>query len=102
MTNQNFVKHHLHKALLGAVAEAEGNEGLSQRLRAETKLRLIGMSDDELWELAKLTSSPPDLPVELAYQNHKRAIERCRATASEWIDDIRMERDSTKEREDVR
>ncbi len=101
MTNQNFVKYHLSRALLGAVAEAEGNEGLAH-LRAQTKLRQISMSDEELWELAKSTSPPPDLPVELAYQNHKRAIEGCRATASEWIDDLRMERDSTKEREDVR
>lgn len=90
MTSQDFAKYHCGEALLGGVAEADGNDELSRRLRAKTKLRLISMSDEELLELAKLTSSPPEKPIELAYQNHKRAIEKLRATKSEWLTDLQL------------
>ncbi len=66
VAKRDFVKYHLREALRGAAAEADGDEDLSRRLRAETKLRLIGMSDEQLWELAKQTSCPPEMPVELA------------------------------------
>ncbi len=92
MTNQDFVKYHLYEVLLSGVADADGNEALSRRLRAQAKLRLINMSDEELWELARLTASPPERPVELAYQGHKRAIEKIRATASEWLTDLQARR----------
>ncbi len=91
MTNQDFVKYHLVEASFGAIAEADGNEALSRRLHAQTKLRLITMSEEELWELAKITSYPPERPVELAYEDHKRAIEKIKATASEWINDLQIE-----------
>lgn len=68
------------ETLLGGGAEADGNDELSRRLRAKTKLGLISMSDEELWELARVTSSPPERPPELAYQNYKQAIEKLRAT----------------------
>jgi len=45
------------------------------------------MSDEELWELAKLTSYPQK-SVELVYEGIKQAIEEHRATASEWINDL--------------
>ncbi len=88
---RDFAGYHLFETLHGAVAEAEGNEDVAKRLRAKMKLRLISMSDEELWELAKLTSSPRERPIELAYKDHKRAIEECRATASEWINNLQVE-----------
>ncbi len=91
MTNQDFVKYHLLKASLGVFAEADGNEALSWRLHAQTKLRLISMSEEELWELAKLTAYPPEKPVELVYEECKRAIEKIKATASEWMKDLEIE-----------
>ena len=91
MTNQDFVKYHLLEVVLGAVAEADGNEALSRRSHAETKLRLINMSEEESWELANQLASPPEKPVELVYKEHKRAIEELRATSSEWMKDLEIE-----------
>lgn len=87
---QDFVKYHLRDALRGAAAEVNGDEELSRRLRAETRLRLIGMSDEQLRELAKQTSCPPEMPVELAYKRHKQAVEELKATASEWMNDLKI------------
>ncbi len=99
MISQGFVQYHLVEALLGGVADVEGNDALSRRLRAEVKLRLISMSDEELWELAKLTASPPEKPVELLYKEHKHAIEDIRSTASEWKNDLQISKASNGERE---
>ncbi len=88
VAKQDFIKYSLREALRGAAAEADGDEDLSRRLHAETKLRLIGMSEDELWELAKLTSCLPERPVELVYKGIKQAIEEHKATVSQWINDL--------------
>ena len=88
MVNQDFIKYHLHEAIYAAAAEADGDEDLSRQLHAGTKSRLISMTDDELWELAKLTAFPPKLPVELAYKRYKQKIEELKATASEWMKDL--------------
>ncbi len=88
MTNKDFARRHLVEALLGGAAEADGNDELSRRLRAKTKLRLISMSDEELRELARLTLSSPDRSAESAYQNYKQAVEKLRATKSEWLTDL--------------
>ncbi len=91
MTNKDSAEYHLLKASLGGIAEADGNEALSRRLYAQTKLRLISMSEEELWELAKLTAYPPEKPVELVYEECKRAIEKIKATASEWMKDLQID-----------
>jgi len=101
VAKQDFVKYHLREVLRGAAAEVEGDEDLSRHLRAETRLRLLNMSDEELWELAKQTSCPPERPVELAYEAHKQAVEECRATASEWMNDLKKPT-SDRERQDDR
>jgi len=88
VAKQDFIKYHLIEALHGAVAESNDDEDLSRRLHAETKLRLMGMSDEELWELAKLTADPPLRPIELAYKGFKRRVEELRTTASEWMNDL--------------
>jgi hypothetical protein len=88
VAKRDFIKYHIVEALCGAVAEAEGNEDIAKRLRAMTKLRLINMSEDELWELAKLVSCPPERPVELVYKGIKKDIEEHRATIDEWINDL--------------
>lgn len=91
MAKQDFIKYHLREVSRGAAAEVNGDEVLSRRLHAETKLRLISISDEELWELAKATSCPPERPVELVYKGIKQAIEEHRTTASEWTNDVRRE-----------
>jgi hypothetical protein len=60
------------------------------------------MSDKELWELAKLNSSPPEKPVELVYKGFKQAIEEHRATAREWVKDLVKESVFNKDRESSR
>ncbi len=87
MTSQDFTQYHLVEALLGGVAEANGNDELSRRLYAKTRLRLVNMSNEELWELAKLMASP-DRPVQQVYNEYKRRIEELRATRSEWLTDL--------------
>ena len=88
VAKRDFVKYHLAEALRAAVAEAEGNEDLARRLRAATKLRLINMSDEELWEFAKLVSCPPERPVELVYKGIKEDVQEYRATIREWTNDL--------------
>ena len=39
-------KHHLREAIQGNIAEAEGDVYLARRISAETKFRLIHMSDE--------------------------------------------------------
>ena len=82
VVSRDFVKYHLREALRASVAEADDDEDLARRLRAAVKLRLINMSDEELWELAKQTSSP-ECPVELAYKRHKQTAEELRAASGE-------------------
>ena len=100
VAKRDFIKYHLREAFRSAAAEADGDEDLSRRLRAETRLRLIGMSDEQLRELAKQTSCP-GMPVELAYKRHKQAIEELKATASEWMNDLKKPT-SDRERQDDR
>ena len=95
MTNQDFVKYHLRGAILASIAESARNENLSRWLRAEVKQRLISMSDEELWELAKRTADPPVRPVELVYEDHKREVEKLRATSGEWMGDLLIEQPTT-------
>ncbi len=89
VAKNDFVNYHLREALNAAVAELDGDEDLSRQLHAETKVRLMYMTDEELWELAKITSSPPETPVELAYEQFKQKIEELKATTSQWIKNLR-------------
>jgi len=80
---RDLAKYHLCEALRASIAEEDGNEDLARRLFAETKLRLISMSDEELWELAKQTAEPFNRPVDQAYKDYKQRVEEILATASE-------------------
>ena len=65
MDTSKFVEQHIVDCLRAAVVEANGEEAKATRLRAQAKLRLVCMTDDEIWELAKRTSFPPK---RLSYQ----------------------------------
>ena len=99
---QDFTRRHIIWALCAGAADADGDEDLSRRLRAQTKLRLITMSNEELRELAELNSSPPEKPVELVYKGFKQAIEEHRATVSEWTKGIVKESVFNKDSESSR
>ncbi len=83
----SIISYHLLQALAASVAEIDGDEAQSRRLHAEVKLRLINMSDEELWELAKI-AKPPEQSIEASYRKFKQAIEEHRATANEWMKDL--------------
>ena len=85
----DFIRYHLRQALDAADAELNGNENLARRLHAQTKLRLICMTDEELWELAKETSSHKR--VELVYKGYKQKIEELKATLNEWMKDVLLD-----------
>ena len=81
-------EYHLHEALRSNIADAEGNVCVARRLNAETKLRLMRMSDEELWELARLTSCPPERSIEATYVSYKQRIEELETTSGNWMRDL--------------
>ncbi len=82
----NYAASHLLAALAAALADANGDEELSKQLYAKTKLRFITMSDQQLWELARLTSAGK--PVEQVYERYRRVIAELIATRSQWTKDL--------------
>lgn len=88
MTEKESLKHHLIEAARAAAAEAEGDEELSRRLHAATRMRLIGMSDDDLWELAVMIAIPLGKPVQQIFHSFKKAVEEHKATIEEWAGDL--------------
>jgi hypothetical protein len=88
----SVIKYHLLQAIAASVAELNGDEAQSRRLHAEVKLRLVNMSDEVLWELAK-AAKPPEQTIEASYRKFKEAVEEHKATASEWMKDLPAKRD---------
>jgi len=88
VVKNDFIRYHLSEAAYAGVAELDGNEDLARRLHDKIKLRLICMTDEELWELAEQTASPPERSVELVYKGYRQRIDKLNATASEWMKDL--------------
>ena len=86
MENFDLVRYHLQCAIRAALAESNGCRSEAERLRAQGNLRLMVMSDAELWELARLLSHPPARSVEAVYEELTEVIEDRRKTASEWME----------------
>lgn len=84
MGTSDAVRYHLIEALRAAITE---DEHLARRLRAETRMRLVSMSDDDLWELTRATC-PPQQTFEAAYASFKEAVDNLKASASEWMKDL--------------
>ena len=83
-----YAEYHLYEALLGNIAEAEGNVYLARRLQTNAKLRLINMSDEELWRLAAITSYPSGQSIIETYLRYRRGIEELKITSGEWMKDL--------------
>ncbi|MBT4511440.1 MAG: hypothetical protein HOC20_04425 [Chloroflexi bacterium] len=88
MKDITFVHHHLVDSLRAAIAEANGCDDEASRLRSQAKLRLMSMSERDIWELAGATATYPDRPVEQIYSEIQEAITLHRDTAHEWLPDI--------------
>jgi len=85
MANSDLVRYHVQNAIRAAIAETSGWKRQAERLRAQGNLRLMVMSDEELWELAKVLSHPPARSIETAYEELKQVIEERKRTADEWM-----------------
>jgi len=84
MTDRELVEHHLVEALRALEAESEGNTELALYLRAQTKSRLMQMSDKTLWELANITAVPPTKPISQAFSELKEVREDLRTKNNGW------------------
>ena len=86
MDANDVVMFHLREVLQAGLAEHDGDL-VSRRLRAEAKIRLITMSEEELWELTRITC-PPDKTFEQVYENYKMEIEKLKESSGEWMKDL--------------
>ena len=90
MRRRNFVGSHLLSSLCVGIAEVTGDENLARRLCAQTRLRLITMSDEEIWQMAKVCSLHDRSPGKV-YEQIKRSIENHKRTIDMWKDDLLLE-----------
>jgi len=85
MRKTSFVEQHIIDCICAAVAEARGEEEKGTRLRAQARLRLVCMSDEEIWELAERTCCPPKRSAEEAFEDIKQTITEYKATTDQWL-----------------
>ena len=81
----NFVEQHIIDCIRAAVIEADGDLGKAARMRSQGKLRLVCMSEEEIWELAGRTSCPPGRSVEEAYRDIKQTVAEYKASTGGWL-----------------
>lgn len=87
----DLIKHHIMSSAQAAMAEADGFEEEAARLRAQGNLRLMLMSENELWELAELLSFPPLRSAEDVYAEIKLAIAENESTADQWVGSLSID-----------
>ena len=76
---------HVIEALQAAAADLDGNEEKAEHIVAETRLRLIGMNDDELRDLAAIFAILRGKAFNECYQQFKQSVEEHRETIAEWL-----------------
>jgi len=87
MTVSDVVQYHLREALQAGLIELGDNRESAGCLHAETKIRLISMSQEDLWELAMVTCTPPKT-IEQVYASLINRVEELRNSAEEWMKDL--------------
>ena len=85
MEKHNLVRYHVQSSIRATIAEFSGNKDEAKKLRAQGNLRLVTMSEDELWELATVLSHNPSRPAEVVYDEIQTVIEEQKKTAYKWI-----------------
>ncbi|MFA4835744.1 MAG: hypothetical protein WC749_06740 [Dehalococcoidia bacterium] len=85
MADFDLVRYHVLSSIRAAMAESNGYQEESNRLRSQANLRLMLMSEEELRELARMLSFLPSRPPENVYHEIKKAIKDHNETASDWI-----------------
>ena len=91
MAVRSFIDNHIIEALRGSLAELHGDEDTARRLRAETKLRLITMSEEERWALATRIAHPPARTIDSVYELINQSVEQYKSGRGFWIDDLGRE-----------
>ena len=79
------MEQHIVDWVRAAVVEANGETEKAARLRAQARIRLVSMTDDEVWELAQKTCFPPKRTAEEAYWDIKQTIAEYEDSASTWL-----------------
>jgi len=87
MTMSDVVHYHLREALQAGLTEMGDDCESARCLHAETKMRLISMSQEDLWELAVLTCTPTKA-IEQVYTSLINRVEELRNSAKEWMKDL--------------
>lgn len=85
MGTVQYVEQHIVDCLRAAIVEANGEPERASRLRAQARLRLVCMTDAEVWELAKRTCFPPNRTAIAAYRDIKETIREYTSSAEEWL-----------------
>jgi hypothetical protein len=82
---QDVARAHVYKGLSDAIAEIDSDRATARCLSAERKLRLIRMSDDELWKVAAIIAPLLEKPVAQSYREIREVVEEHRQTATVWM-----------------
>ena len=88
MEKYDLVQYHVQSSIRAAIAEFSGNKNEAERLRAQGSLRLVIMSEEELWELATILSHQPSRPAEIVYDEIQTVIEEQIKTAYKWVNSL--------------
>lgn len=84
MKSNDFVERHIAECVRAAVVDANGDREKAVRLRAQARLRLICMTDKDIWELAEKFASPSRNTAQ-AFHDIKRTVAEYKASADEWV-----------------
>jgi hypothetical protein len=102
VTEIDSVLRHVYEAIRVGIAELHRDRKLAQRLNAETKLRLVTMTDGELLLLAKMLAPPLGKSIEAYYKELSQVAEEHRRTAGDWIPELGISPVAGEEEQDGR
>ncbi len=81
----SYIEQHVIDCVRAAIAEMAGEEERASRIRAQGKLRMMCMSEEELLELAKLTCYSSKKSIKEASADLKDLIAKYEATSDDWL-----------------
>ncbi len=88
MKLSDLVRYHIQCSIYAAMAESNGFAEEAERLRAQGNLRLMVMSEAELWQLAETFESIPSRPAEALFAEYKQQIAEQKKNSDDWVDSI--------------
>ena len=85
MKKFDLVRYHILSTICAGIAESNGYKEEAGKMRAQGNLRLLVMSEEELYELARMLACPPSRPIDIIYGELIETIEEHKKTAGQWI-----------------